>query len=382
MVEQTLDHEHGITGRLGRRRWGNRPSGAAGPLRGPPARGSDHPLLADTTDAEHPWMPLSPCGTSCLPSSGEVPTVGFARLAARFTAAICVLAGGIGLALCLPVVRGAARRRAVRRWFSVLLRAFGVTLRVHGAEEFAALRGGVLFVSNHNSWLDVVALNAVEPVRCLAKREIRTWPVIGQLASSAGTVFVDRERLTQLPLTVARLAEVLRDGGKVNVFPEGTTWCGRAGGLWRPAAFQAAIDAGVPTVPVGLRYWQRDHGPSAGASFVGDQTLWDTLCRTLALRGLVVEVDVRPVLAADSGRTRRQLAAAAQQSVTNSTGPTAAAPVPRPTTASAAPRFVALQVPQTPRRSVRNDNEPAVGGRRMARRLSSLRTAIDRVCGT
>lgn len=280
-----------------------------------PAPEPEHPRAADMSAARHPWMPLSPCGSDCLPAAGAVPTVGWGRRTVRGLVGLVVMLGGVGLALCLPMLPAAARTRATRRWFRMLLRAFGIELRVLGDDDLGVAGTGALVAANHVSWLDVVALNAVCPVRFLAKREIRTWPIVGRLAASGGTVFVDRERLTDLPRTVDTLADVLRGGGQITVFPEGTTWCGTVGGRWRPAAFQAAIDAEVPIVPVALRYGQLGVGPSTAVAFVGEMTLVNTLCRTLALRGLVIEVDVRPVLSSH-GRTRRDLADAAAASVT------------------------------------------------------------------
>lgn len=308
-----------------------RSSGTARPLELPkltpvpaPAPEPEHPRTADMSAARHPWMPLSPCGSDCLPAAGAVPTVGWGRRVVRGLAASAVMVGGVSLALCLPMLPAAARTRATRRWFRLLLRSFGIELRVPGEDDLGnhdlGVAGrGALVAANHVSWLDVVALNAVCPVRFLAKREIRSWPIVGRLAASGGTVFVDRERLTELPRTVDTLSEVLRGGGQITVFPEGTTWCGTVGGRWRPAAFQAAIDAEVPVVPVALRYGQLDLGPSTAVAFVGEMTLVNTLCRTLALRGLVIEVDVRPVLSSH-GRTRRDLADAAAAAATAVTG--------------------------------------------------------------
>lgn len=315
MVEQALERRNS-GGRGLRLRRRPSPAPVVEPVAEPVAVVREHPLEPDMSTAQHPYMPMSPCGAECLPEPGAVPTVGYLRRVVRCTVAATVLCGGVLLAASLPVLRGGLRRRMIRSWFGALLRAFGITLRVRGDVSLGdSADGGVLLASTHISWLDVVALNAVQPVRCLAKREIRTWPVIGMLAASAGTVFVDRERLTQLPATVDTMAAVLRDGGKLNVFPEGTTWCGVAGGRWRPAAFQAALDAGAAVLPVSVRYRQRGHGLSAGPSFVGEQTLLDTLGRTLALRGLVIEVDVRPLIRPAPGQTRRTLAAAAQESV-------------------------------------------------------------------
>ena len=102
---------------------------------------------------------------------------------------------------------------------------------------------GALLVANHVSWLDVVVILAHAPARLLAKREVRAWPLIGRLAATLGTVFVDRSRPKTLPATVGRIRAELAAGGVVAVFPEGTTWCGRMGGTFRPAMFQAAVDA-------------------------------------------------------------------------------------------------------------------------------------------
>ena len=101
-------------------------------------------------------------------------------------------------------------------------------LRVH--RPGVGRRDGVLVVANHLSWIDVLALAAVAPVRPLAKREVGEWPFIGRLARRAGALFVDRAGLRALPGTVAELAAALRAGDAVAVFPEGTTWCGRRGG--------------------------------------------------------------------------------------------------------------------------------------------------------
>ncbi|MFF7156044.1 1-acyl-sn-glycerol-3-phosphate acyltransferase [Streptomyces sp. NPDC008139] len=67
------------------------------------------------------------------------------------------------------------------------------------------------------------------PATLLAKREVGRWPVVGTLVQRAGTRFIDRENARRLPYTVRELAELLRSGESVVVFPEGTT-----AAPWRP----------------------------------------------------------------------------------------------------------------------------------------------------
>ncbi|MDT3397217.1 1-acyl-sn-glycerol-3-phosphate acyltransferase [Streptomyces sp. B1866] len=171
---------------------------------------------------------------------------------------------------------------------------------------------GTLVVANHISWLDIVALLAVEPVTMLAKREVAGWPVVGRLTRRAGTLFIDRDRLRGLPETVAELSARLRAGQSVAVFPQGVTWCSGAAGRFRRAAFQAALDAGAPVRPVTLGYYQ--HGTaSTVAAFVGEDGFASSLRRVLGADGLTVRVTVHePVLAARGADDRRALAARAQ----------------------------------------------------------------------
>ena len=185
-----------------------------------------------------------------------------------------------------------------------------MTLRVTGTPVPRA----ALMVANHVSWLDIVVLASIRPCRMVAKREVRDWILVGRLATAAGSLYLDRERLRTLPAAVARIADVLRSGQTVAIFPEGTTWCGRASGRYRSAAFQAAIDAAVPVVPVALRFVLADGTLTTAPAFV-DAALWTGLWRTARLRGLVVTADVLAELSPRDFPDRRALALTAERAV-------------------------------------------------------------------
>src|SRR2546423_9202424 len=182
----------------------------------------------------HPWMPVSPCGQGCIPRADAAR--GVARTSRLLAAGALLLAGALLVAV-LPALGAGQRERALRAWYKALLRALRIQLEVTGGDRFADPAVGILVVSNHTSWLDLVALSAVQPLRMVAKRQVRQWPVIGPLARRLGTIFVHRERLSALPGMVAAVARALADGAAVGAFPEGTTWCGLASGRFRPAVF-------------------------------------------------------------------------------------------------------------------------------------------------
>ncbi|MER0242451.1 lysophospholipid acyltransferase family protein [Streptomyces sp. HSW2009] len=182
-----------------------------------------------------------------------------------------------------------------------------------GAPDTAPVGVGTLVVANHVSWLDVIALLAVEPVTMLAKREVGEWPVVGQLVQRAGTRFIDRDSMRGLPRTVDEIAELLRSGRSVMVFPQGATWCAGTTGEFRRATFQAAIDAGAPVRPVTLGYFQH-HALSTVAAFVGDDDFGSSLRRIMSADGLTVRVQVQQAILPTVG-DRRELAARARDAV-------------------------------------------------------------------
>ncbi|MFD0582352.1 lysophospholipid acyltransferase family protein [Dactylosporangium darangshiense] len=236
------------------------------------------------------WLPRSTCGTDCLPE----PT---ARVVPRLIVLKRIVVTGAVLlfaALSVPVLALLPQRQLVHAQRG-LARAVLAGLGIKHSASGRIPQSGALLVANHVSWLDVIVILAHAPARLLAKREVRAWPLIGRLAATLGTVFVDRSRPKTLPATVAEVSRNIAAGGVVAVFPEGTTWCGRMGGTFRPAMFQAAVDAGVPVVPVRLTFAQAGV-VSTVAAFIGDETLLVSLKRVLAARDLSISLRAHPKL--------------------------------------------------------------------------------------
>ncbi|MFC7307973.1 lysophospholipid acyltransferase family protein [Streptomyces monticola] len=239
------------------------------------------------------------------------PPVRPAVTARRYTDLTRVIAG----AAASP--RATATPEAVRLRARRLLTALDVHLD-DGGTPLGAPGSGALVVADHISWLDVVALLACDAVTLVAKREVARWPVVGPLARRIETCFIDRGSLRALPQAVGRVREFLAAGRTVAVFPQATTWCSAAGGTFRRAMFQAAVDARVPVRPVTIDYLQ-DGRPSPVAGFLGDEGFLPSLHRVARAGGLTVRVRAHGLLpprhGGAYGEDRRALAAAAQRSV-------------------------------------------------------------------
>ncbi|MCP3802121.1 1-acyl-sn-glycerol-3-phosphate acyltransferase [Allokutzneria sp. A3M-2-11 16] len=257
------------------------------------------------------WMPVSPCGQGCIEAPGTTPQVWPTTRVWRVLMALCVLLGAIPVLSVQRLVSPERGRRLMSSWCRMLLRALGMRVEVHDSATGADT---ALLVANHVSWLDPVVLMAAVPMRVVSKTGIGEIPIIGGLARGAGTIFIDRPRLSQLPGVVDQVSAALREGTTVAAFPQGTTFCEPAKGRFRPALFQAAVDAGVPVRPVLLDYRLSDGRPTAAASFLGDESMGTAMRRTLGTRGLVVHLRLMPAVQHE-GADRRALSLAAEEAV-------------------------------------------------------------------
>ena len=202
-----------------------------------------------------------------------------------------VLHGMAVMALRFPSLDAAGRQARIQWWSAGLLRAVGVGLQVRGTPR----PGATLLVANHVSWLDIAALHAAVPqARFVSKADVRRWPLLGWLVAGAGTLFIERERKRDALRVVHAMADALRAGETVAVFPEGTTGPGPALLPFHANLLQAAIATATPIQPAVLRFADVQQRFSPAVQFVGETTLLQSLWRVATARGLVAHVDLLP----------------------------------------------------------------------------------------
>lgn len=215
----------------------------------------------------------------------------WARAVWRLAGMLLQLVRGLSTcALVFPFLTPAQRMQRVGRWSAGMLRRLGVGIDSVGVPR----PGPVLFVANHISWLDILAINAVQPARFVSKADVRSWPVLGWLVACGGTLFIERERKRDALRVLHEVAAALKDGQTVAVFPEGTTADGHALLPFHANLLQAAISTEVPVQAIALRYRDAAHAISPAAAFVGDTTLLQSLWWVASARGLRVKVTLLP----------------------------------------------------------------------------------------
>jgi 1-acyl-sn-glycerol-3-phosphate acyltransferase len=138
-----------------------------------------------------------------------------------------------------------------RQWIRWIFWTCGIAVESEGTENVDPRRACV-FMSNHQSVLDIGALVLTLPVRWrfVAKRELTWIPLFGWAIWLGGHVIVDRGRREKAIASLRRAAARIRDGTSVIIFPEGTRSETDRMRDFKSGGFHLALEARVPIVPV------------------------------------------------------------------------------------------------------------------------------------
>lgn len=238
------------------------------------------------------------------------------RVLRRGLPMVAVTCGGLALllALRLPEKALAGGRRPVtarltRGVCRFNLMCLGLRLDIAGPppDRHAAL------VANHASWLDILVLNAAQPVTFVSKAEVAGWPGIGLLARATGTLFIRRDR-TEAAAQVALIAARIAAGDRLLFFPEGTSTDGQRVLPFKATLFQPL--AAVTVQPVTVIYRAPDGQDARFYGWWGDMDLGPHLLAVLAVRRQGhVQVLRHAALPAEAGTGRKDRARAAEAAV-------------------------------------------------------------------
>lgn len=206
-------------------------------------------------------------------------------------------------------------------FWAAIARAIGLHIRVTGAEarEHGTAQGRpILYVSNHSSWLDIVALGGRLPARFVAKDDVGRWPGIGTIARLGRTVFVSRNRAGTLREKDA-MGAALAAGDDLMLFPEGTSSDGSRVLPFRSAFFAAAYGEARPLIqPVSVVYDRLaglpvGHAQRAVFAWYGDMSLAPHFWQLVQWRGKRVTLLFHAPLDPQAYPDRKALAQATWQ---------------------------------------------------------------------
>lgn len=137
-----------------------------------------------------------------------------------------------------------------RSFMSFTLPILGIKIEKQGKVHDAP----ALYVCNHRSLSDPMALTYFLDAFVIAKAEVGDIPLLNKGALITGIIYVKRESIDSRKATRKAMVDTVLSGENVLVYPEGTTNANFHTLPYRPGTFVEAAKHGIPIVPVTLEY--------------------------------------------------------------------------------------------------------------------------------
>ena len=171
----------------------------------------------------------------------------------RFVVVVVIsLAFGAAELLTMPFHGGGYLFHALARgWAHTVLFVCGVKLHTAGLENVDFTRSYV-YVSNHASMFDIPAIIAGIPdqIRIVYKKELEIIPLFGWGLRWGSYIGIDRRKGSDAVRSLEEAAEKIRNGASVLLYAEGTRTLDGKLQPFKRGAFNLAVKAGVPVVPL------------------------------------------------------------------------------------------------------------------------------------
>ena len=204
------------------------------------------------------------------------------------------------------------------KWNRVRLGAFWTRFWSRGAAWIVGLRvrifgaipegNGLLVVSNHLGYLDILAHGSTFKLRFAPKAEIRKWPFFGWLTALGSPVWIDRKNPRMSAVYAEEFKATMEHGISMLVYPEGTSSDGKHGLLpFKSTPFAAALSSGSNILPTLIFYRQRGNS-SFNAAWYDDTPFGVHVWRVLGEKGTDVDLHILPVAELDKDDDRKRLA--------------------------------------------------------------------------
>jgi 1-acyl-sn-glycerol-3-phosphate acyltransferase len=180
------------------------------------------------------------------------------------------------------------RSAIFRAWAKATVALLGIKITARGTPPEAPF----FLVSNHLSYVDVLVLASQVDCVFIAKRDIASWPVIGPLCRSVGTIFIDRRNRRDIARVNAEIEKTLAEGRSIVLFAEGTSTKGDSVSAFKPGLLEQASRASLAVSYAALSYSVPAGQTPAHLSVCwwGDMTFLKHLVGLLRLRKVQAEV--------------------------------------------------------------------------------------------
>lgn len=140
-----------------------------------------------------------------------------------------------------------------RLWCKIFVRALDVDLKLI-QKNTRPLPQQFILIANHPSALEDFGVPALFDVYPLAKAGVRDWLILGRISDYAGTIYVKRGSAGSRKSAKQALADTVKSGKNIVIFPEGGCKGARIYEKFHTGAFEISLQSGIPVLPVFLQY--------------------------------------------------------------------------------------------------------------------------------
>ena len=187
-------------------------------------------------------------------------------------------------------------------WWSLrLLKIFNVKVIVNGNLKKILSNKNYLIVSNHISWVDIFVINSICPVTFVAKHSVSKWPFIGWLAKATDTIFIERNKISNIKEISRKIEYFLMSKGSIFIFPEGTSTDGSFVLPFKSNLFQTAINSDSEVLPIVIQYQSNKKFTSA-PSYIDDMNLLDSIFNLIKLDNIDAKITILNLMTKDESR--------------------------------------------------------------------------------
>jgi 1-acyl-sn-glycerol-3-phosphate acyltransferase len=193
------------------------------------------------------------------------------------------------------------------------LKLLGVRIHSKHLERLHRDVDALLVVSNHLSYVDVLAISSLMPTVFITSVEMKNTFLLGTLSKFGGSLFIERRKASGLKREIETITNVLGHGFIVALFPEGTTSNGEYVQPFKNSLFESAIKAKCDILPLCLRYTKvNNHHITINSRdsifYYGGVTLVGHLPRLLALQSVDLEILPLETIKVHAHDSRKELA--------------------------------------------------------------------------
>jgi 1-acyl-sn-glycerol-3-phosphate acyltransferase len=167
---------------------------------------------------------------------------------------------------------------------------FLLLLKVKIIFQGSTVQAPKMLVSNHISWLDVFVLGSVYKGHFIAKSEISSWPVLGPIITSAGTLYIKRGVHSAIKKMGLQIGQIIENKNNVLFFPEGQTSDGKQIKKIYSGLFESAIIAGMDVQPMLIIYSDSSGNPSRSVPYIDNQHLLSSIWNVLGEKEITVHL--------------------------------------------------------------------------------------------